>query len=122
VLFGKHIDKLPQDAAKKIYTMPVILGEKIARYAVVAMIAAMYLLVLALVITGYFSPVMLVVFVAVYTLPRVWAIYKNPKPAAPPADYPEGTWPLWFSATSFYHNRSYGMYLLVGLIISLFLH
>ncbi len=26
VLFGKHIDKLPQDAAKKIHTMPVMIG------------------------------------------------------------------------------------------------
>ena len=34
VLFGKHIDKLDQDKAKGIHTLPVILGEKAARYAV----------------------------------------------------------------------------------------
>jgi len=121
VLFGKHIDKLSQDAAKKIYTMPVILGEKAARYAVLGMIALMYLLVALLVLTGYFSPVMLVVFLALSTIKTVWGIYKAPKPAGPPADYPVNTWPLWFSATSFYHNRSYGLFLLIGLIISLFI-
>jgi 1,4-dihydroxy-2-naphthoate octaprenyltransferase len=122
VLFGKHIDKLSQDSAKKIYTMPVILGEKVARYAVLGMIALMYILVLVLVITGYFSPVMLVVFAALYTIPRVWKLYQYPKPAAPPAEYPENTWPLWFSAMSFYHNRSYGLFLLIGLILSIFIH
>jgi len=28
VIFGKHIDKLPVDAAKKIFTLPVLIGEK----------------------------------------------------------------------------------------------
>ncbi len=122
VLFGKHIDKLDQDAAKKIHTMPVILGEKTARYAVLGMIALMYGLVAVLVLTRYFSPVMLVVFLALYTLKTVWGFYKAPKPSVRPADYPETSWPLWFSAMSFYHNRAYGMFLLIGLILSLFIH
>ena len=45
VLFGKHIDKLAQDKAKGIRTMPVLLGEKAARAAVLFMIALMYLMV-----------------------------------------------------------------------------
>jgi 1,4-dihydroxy-2-naphthoate polyprenyltransferase len=122
VLFGKHIDKLTQDSAKNIHTMPVIIGEKAARNAVLAMIALMYLLVLVLVLTGYFSPVMLIVFAALYTLRTVLPQYLAPKPAAAPANYPEGTWPLWFSAASFYHNRSYGLLFLLGLVISLFIH
>ena len=122
VLFGKHIDKLPQDAAKGIHTMPVILGEKLARAAVVAMIALMYLLVAVLVLAWYFSPIMLVSFLALTTLKSVWNVYKNPKPEQAPADYPPGAWPLWFSATSFYHNRSFGMFFLLGLILSLFIH
>ena len=121
VLFGKHIDKLPQDAAKHIHTMPVILGEKLARYAVVVMIALMYLLVAVLVLTGYFSPIMLVSFLGLTTFKSVWDVYKHPKPEQAPADYPPGTWPLWFSAISFYHNRSFGMFFLVGLILSLFI-
>jgi 1,4-dihydroxy-2-naphthoate octaprenyltransferase len=119
VLFGKHIDKLPQDAAKNIRTMPVLLGEKLARYVVLAMMALMYLLVVVLVFTGYFSPLMLIVLLALYTLPRVWRTYRFPKPEAAPAGYPENTWPLWFSAMSFYHNRAYGLLLLVGLVLGL---
>jgi 1,4-dihydroxy-2-naphthoate octaprenyltransferase len=120
VLFGKHIDKLPQDAAKKIRTMPVLLGEKLARYAVIGMLALMYLLVIALVISGYFSPVMLVVLLALPALKVVWRAYRAPKPAEQPAGT-EGVWPLWFSAASFYHNRAYGLYFLLGLLVSLFI-
>ena len=32
VIFGKHIDKLREDKAKGIHTLPVIIGEKAARY------------------------------------------------------------------------------------------
>lgn len=120
VLFGKHIDKLAQDAAKGIHTMPVILGEKAARYAVLGMIALMYLLVALLVFTGYFSPVLLVVFLALTTLKRVWETYRAPKPTAQPAGT-EGVWPLWFSAISFYHNRAFGGFLLLGLLANLFI-
>lgn len=122
VLFGKHIDKLEADREKGIHTLPVILGEKAARYTVLAMIAIQYLAVVYLVVTGYFSPVVLVTLLALYKLPRVFQIYRQPKPLAAPADYPADTWPLWFSATSFDHNRTYGFLLLIGLILNLFMH
>jgi 1,4-dihydroxy-2-naphthoate octaprenyltransferase len=122
VLFGKHIDKLSADREKGIHTLPVILGEKAARYTVLAMIAIQYLAVIYLVIAGYFSPFVLVVLLALYKLPRVYQIYRQPKPQAAPANYPPDTWPLWFSATSFDHNRTYGFLLLVGLILNLFVH
>jgi 1,4-dihydroxy-2-naphthoate polyprenyltransferase len=120
VLFGKHIDKLSADREKGIHTLPVILGEKAARATVLAMIAVQYLAVIYLVITGYFSPFVLVVLLALNKLPRVYQIYRLPKPLAAPADYPADTWPLWFSATSFDHNRTYGFLLLAGLILNLF--
>jgi 1,4-dihydroxy-2-naphthoate octaprenyltransferase len=121
VLFGKHIDKLKADQEKGIHTMPVLLGEKTARYVVIGMIALQYLLVIGLVITGFFSPLMLVVLVALSTLPKVWQMYRHPKPAERPADYDEATWPLWFSAMSFYHNRAYGLWFLIGLILDVVL-
>jgi len=119
VLFGKHIDKLASDQAKKIRTLPVILGEKAARYSVMGMIIAMYAVVVYLVITGFFSPFLLVVLLALRTLPRVWAMYRNPKPAERPADYDPNAWPLWFSAMSFYHNRQFGALLILGLILEI---
>ena len=119
VLFGKHIDKLEQDKAKGIHTLPVILGEKTARYTVLGMIALMYLLVGYLVLTGYFSPVMAVVLVGLTSLPGLWKMYRSPKPLEEPADLPKGIWPLYFSAASFGHNRRYGTFLLLGLILEL---
>lgn len=121
VLFGKHIDKLEADKAKKIHTMPVILGEKAARYTVLGMIAIQYATVIALVISGFFTPVMLLVLGGLTAIPRVWAMYKNPKPESCPSDYDPSIWPLWFSAISFYHNRRYGMFLMVGLILEVVL-
>jgi 1,4-dihydroxy-2-naphthoate octaprenyltransferase len=121
VLFGKHIDKLKADKAKKIYTMPVILGEKAARYTVMGMIAIQYLTIIALVLTGFFTPVMLVVLAAVTAFPRIWALFKEPKPEDRPEDYDASIWPLWFSAAAFYHNKRFGMFFMLGLILEVVL-
>lgn len=119
VLFGKHIDKLKADQAKGIRTMPVILGEKTARIAVLGMMAVQYLTVIGLVISGFFSPIMLLVLGGLTAMPRVWAMYKAPKPEERPAEYDASIWPLWFSAVSFFHNKRYGMFFLVGLILEI---
>lgn len=120
VLFGKHIDKLDLDKAKRIYTLPVILGEKAARVTAVVMMALMYLTVIVLVILGYFSPVLLTVFLALYTMQRVIPIYRLPKPANRPDNYDDSIWPLWFSAAAFYHNRSFGLIFLLALMVQVF--
>ena len=121
VLFGKHIDKLQADKAKGINTLPVILGEKTARYAVLGMIAVQYLTVIALVISGFFTPVMLIVLGGLTAIPRVWAVYKNPKPEECPKDYDSSIWPLWFVAIAFFHNKRYGSFFLLGLILEIIL-
>ena len=112
----RSIDKLEADKAKGIHTMPVILGEQASRVAIGAMIALQYLLVIYLVVTGFFSPVMLVVLLAAVTWPRVWQGLQRPKPAERPEGYDPNVWPLWFSALAFYHNRAYGLWLIIGLI------
>jgi 1,4-dihydroxy-2-naphthoate octaprenyltransferase len=119
VIFGKHIDKLPEDKTKGIHTLPVILGEKTSRTLVLVMIALQYLLVVYLVFVGYFSPVLLVVFLALIKIRPVVKIFLAPKPAERPADYSAEIWPLWFVAAGFYHNRIFGMYLMLGLILQL---
>ncbi len=121
VLFGKHIDKLELDKVKKIHTLPVILGEKTARITVVVMMALMYLTVVVLVLLGYFSPILLAVFLALHTLRRVMPIYRHPRPVERPAEYDESTWPLWFSAAAFYHNRSFGLIFLLALLVQVLL-
>lgn len=116
VLFGKHIDKLSADAAKKIRTLPVILGERNARYTVLGMLVAQYGVVLYLVVTGYFTPAMLVCFAAAPSLRRVLRTYREPRPSAPPPELPQGVWPLWFVAVTFWYNRRFGAFFLLGLI------
>ena len=117
VIFGKHIDKLEMDKAKHIYTLPVLLGEKTSRYVMVGMLALQYLAVVYLTITGFFTPVMLVVFLALRALARIYPMFKAPKPAEKPADFPD-VWPNYFVAAAFYHNREFGLYFLVGLIVN----
>lgn len=116
VLFGKHIDKLDADRAKKIRTMPVILGERLSRYTVLGMLIAQYGVILYLVGTGYFTPAMLVCFAAVPSLRRVFTTYNAPRPDEAPDDLPKGVWPLWFVAVTFWYNRRFGMFFLLGLI------
>ncbi|MCE2852930.1 MAG: prenyltransferase [Roseiflexaceae bacterium] len=117
VLFGKHIDKMPSDRASKIYTLPVVLGDPLARYVAVALFVAEYAIVAWLIITGVVSPFMAIVLLA---LPHAWAaikVFVAPRPDAPPANYPPDVWPLWYAPYAFVHTRNFGLLFLVGLII-----
>jgi 1,4-dihydroxy-2-naphthoate octaprenyltransferase len=117
VIFGKHIDKVDADKEKGIRTLPVLLGERYARYVAIAMILAQYLLVGYLVLTAAFSPALLLVLLAVKPLRYALTVYRQPRPAEPPPEYPEEAWPLWFVSFSFYHNRSFGAGFMLGLIV-----
>ena len=116
VLFGKHIDKLEEDKAKGIRTLPVILGEAVSRWTVVGMLVAQLGVIVYLVATGYFHPIMLVTLAAAPSLRRVLAVYREPRPKEPPADLPEGVWPLYCVASAFWYNRRFGGLFLVGLV------
>ena len=115
VIFGKHIDKYEMDKSRHIHTLPVVLGEKVSRIVVVGMLVMQYLSVVYLVVTGFFTPVMLIVFLAIPNLLRVLPIFRHPKPDEKPADYPD-VWPNYFVAGVFYHNRAFGLWYLLGLI------
>ncbi len=116
VIFGKHIDKHDDDQAKKIHTLPVIIGERAARYSVMTMMILMYALVGYLILAGYFHWIMLVVALALPMLRSVLTHYRKPRPAGPPEWYPKDAWPLWFVSWAFLHNRRYGLLFLAGLI------
>ena len=79
VIFGKHIDKLDMDKQKGIHTLPVVIGEKASRYAVLAMMIAPYLFTLYLIAVKFFTPVMLIVFLAIPTFLQVYPKFLNPK-------------------------------------------
>ncbi|MEP0805911.1 MAG: prenyltransferase [Chloroflexota bacterium] len=115
VIFGKHIDKLEMDAKKGIHTLPVVIGEKASRYAVLAMMIAPYFITLYLIAIKFFTPVMLIVFLAVSTFLKYYPVFLKPKPAVKPEGQPG--WPLYFVGYAFYNNRKFGSLFMLGLLI-----
>jgi 1,4-dihydroxy-2-naphthoate polyprenyltransferase len=122
VLFGKHIDKLDADQAKNVRTLPVILGELLARHCVVAMLVGQYVLSLTLVLAGSVHWALLIVLLNIPNLVRVSLVYRQSKPPARPEGYPQEIWPLWFSAHAFQHTRRFTALFLLGLSLDLLLY
>jgi 1,4-dihydroxy-2-naphthoate polyprenyltransferase len=119
VIFGKHIDKIEVDRAKQIHTLPVLLGEKVSRYTVIGMMILPYILTVGLIATKYFTPVMLIVFLALPSLRQVFLAFLKPRPATRPEGFPDGQggWPLYFAPLGFANNRSFGGLFMLGLLI-----
>ncbi len=119
VIFGKHIDKCKIDKEKKIFTVPVLVGEKAARFAVLSMMVLPYFLTAYLILTRFFTPIMLVVLLAIPTLLKTYPALLKPKPDSRPEGFQEGQggWPLYFAPLAFVNNRAFGMWFLLGLIL-----
>ncbi|MCH7697362.1 MAG: prenyltransferase [Chloroflexi bacterium] len=112
VLMGKHLDKLEFDTTKRIFTLPMLLGERGARRLTQVLSIGMYVSVVALVIWQQMPGLLLVAG----ALPLLWMVlrgYNKAKPDKPPEHYP--AWPLWFVGMTFIHNRRYGILFVVGL-------
>ena len=119
VLFGKHIDKLKEDKKKRVNTLPVIIGEKAARYTNISMWIVQFLLVFSLILAGKLTFAMLIVL---FALPKLfWAIriFAKPRPDSEPEDLDKGVWPLYLSAHAFVYNRRFGGLFLIGLILDI---
>jgi 1,4-dihydroxy-2-naphthoate octaprenyltransferase len=123
VIFGKHIDKLMIDKSKGIHTLPVVIGEKAARYAVLVMMILPYFFTGYLIAIRFFTPVMAIVLFALPTFLKVYPILLKPKPAERPADFPDGQggWPLYFAPMAFWNNRSFGTLFMLGLLADVLL-
>jgi len=120
VIFGKHIDKYALDKERRIFTLPVVLGEKLARMTLLGLLVLQYLFTAYLVITGFFTPVMLVVFLALPVFFQILPMFKAPKPEEKPEGYSD-VWPNYFVAAGFVHNRRFGLLYLLGLILNVVL-
>lgn len=116
VIFGKHIDKYEMDKERRIHTLPVVIGEKTARITLVVIFIMQYVLTLILVLMGYYTLLMTAVVLAIPTFRKIWPMFKAPKPAEKPADYPD-VWPNYFVAAAFIHNRSFGIWFMLALIV-----
>lgn len=117
VLMGKHIDKVEADTAKRIRTLPVVLGKKTSLRLNVALMVGFYGVVLALVLTGTLGIWLLLVVLALPRLRAVLKLYREPKPSEPPEGYT--VWPLWYVSGAFYHNKRAGLLFVAGLLLNL---
>jgi len=117
IIFGKHIDKLKADKAKGIYTLPVIMGDKVSRLVAIQLMALQYIIVVGGVLSRVYSPLLLSVLGALPSLVQAIHVFLRPAPASCPADYPKNTWPLWFVAHTFKHNSVFGLLFVVGFVL-----
>jgi len=93
VLIGKHIDKLEEDKAKGIHTIPVLLGEAASRKLNSALMIVYYPLVAGLVAARMLDVWVLLVLLALPRLRQMVRMTSEPKPISPPPGIPN--WPLW---------------------------
>jgi 1,4-dihydroxy-2-naphthoate polyprenyltransferase len=119
VIFGKHIDKAAIDRQKRIFTVPVLVGERRSRYMVLAMMILAYVVTFYLIAAHFFTPILAIVLLALPSLRRTAPAFLSPKPATRPADFPDGQggWPLYFAPLAFVNNRSFGTWFLLGVIL-----
>ena len=119
VIFGKHIDKLDMDKVKGIHTLPVVIGEKASRYAVLGMMILPYFLTAYLIVVKFFTPIMAIVLFAIPAFLQYYPVFLKPKPKEKPEGQPG--WPLYFVGYAFYNNRKFGSLFMFGLLIDVLL-
>lgn len=119
VLFGKHIDKIDLDKAKKVYTFPVLIGEKAARFTSIGLLALAYALTIYMVAIGYYTPIMLLVFINIPLFIKTSKLFLRPKPTEKPDPSLGDTraWPLWFVRSAFTYNRKFGSVFITALLL-----
>jgi 1,4-dihydroxy-2-naphthoate octaprenyltransferase len=116
VLFGKHIDKIEPDRGKGVHTLPVLLGEAVARRVAQVLMIAYYPIIVGAALVGWIGPWVLVALLGLPMLVAVLKIFNRPRPMAPPEGYVG--WPLWFVGAAFIHTRRAGALLVLGLLLN----
>src|SRR5512143_4096414 len=113
---GKHTDKAREDVGKGVRTLPVLLGEPASRFLTIGSIVLSYLITIYLIfVVHFFTPVMLLILVAIRPAQAAIQRLSKPRPTEPPPGYP--IWPRWFSTVCFVHNRVFSNYFVIGLIL-----
>ncbi|HYW26725.1 MAG TPA: prenyltransferase [Terriglobales bacterium] len=115
VLLGKHLDKIGWDRPLGIGTLPVLLGERVARDLTLGLMVAFYVAIVALVVAGALPIPALLALLALPRLRQAWPYLSRPRPERPPPDFP--VWPLWYAAAAFVHTRRAGALLVAGLLV-----
>jgi 1,4-dihydroxy-2-naphthoate octaprenyltransferase len=116
VLFGKHIDKIEADRKKGVRTLPVILGERRARFVAQVLMIAFYPIVVGAAVIGWIGPWVALVVLGIPRLVQTLRQFSKPRPESPPHSYVG--WPLWFVGGAFVHTRRAGALLILGLLLN----
>lgn len=118
--WGKHIDKIDADRKKGVGTLPVRLGEPAARMFNIFTILLSYVLVLYLVfVARFFSPAVLLVFLAAGRGWNVIQLLREPRPKEAPPGF--ALWPRWFSTPQLRHIRLFGGLYILGILLDILL-
>lgn len=121
VVFGKHIDKLKEDTAKGVRTLPVQLGESISRATVLGLWLFQYVGVTVGVLLGALHWAYLIIGLALPKLLEAWRRYRQPRPDSCPDDWPEQAWPLYLVHVAFLYNKRFSMLMFLGVVLSVVL-
>jgi 1,4-dihydroxy-2-naphthoate octaprenyltransferase len=117
---GKHIDKMADDTEKGIRTLPVLFGQTAARFVNILAIILLYGLILYLIfVPRYFTPLMLIPFLAGQRAILAVGVMTKPRPAEPPEKW--NYWPTWFSAFTFSHFRLFAVLFVLALLADVIL-
>jgi len=118
--WGKHIDKIDADKKKGVGTLPVRLGEKAARWFNIITIVSSYVLILYLVFgLKFFSPIVLLAFLAGGRGWQVIQLLSRPRPSQAPPGFE--LWPRWFSTPQLRHIRLFGGLYTLGIFLDFLL-
>jgi 1,4-dihydroxy-2-naphthoate octaprenyltransferase len=116
VLVGKHIDKLQEDAAIGVHSIPVLLGNEKARVLNMALMVLFFLLLVVLVVVGAMGFWILLTLLALPSLVVALRIYSRPKPDQAPPGWT--VWPLWYVGWAMLLNRRVGQLFVLGLLLN----
>lgn len=122
VLIGKHIDKSDMDKEKRVYTLPVLLTEKAARFLTIPLWIIQFLLFTYFVIEGLIGWPVLLIGLSIPKFITTVKKFLHQKPNEKPENE-QTTWPLYFASYAFVYNRQFSSLFLLGLILTvIFLH
>lgn len=119
VLVGKHIDKMEQDRAVKVHSLPVVMGLNSSLWLNKISFILFYVLVAVLILARITGPWILLTLLALPRFLTAWKIYSQPKPAEKPENWP--VWPLWYVGWAMHFNRLAGVLFILGLMVNLLL-
>jgi 1,4-dihydroxy-2-naphthoate octaprenyltransferase len=115
ILVGKHIDQRGFDSEHHQRTLPVVLGERMARGLNEVAVAGMYVAGAIAVAVGALTPFVAVILLAGPRALKALRVTASPAPAEPPAGYVG--WPLWYHRVCLVHNRAFGWLYIAGLAL-----